>query len=132
MTRRVVCDASAITALLIDSGGDGSWAAEMLSEADLYAPTLLPYECVSVLRRHELAGSISPDQAAQAHADLLELPIEYWPHDVMAQRIWELHANLISYDAAYVALAESIEAPVITLDRHLQRAPHLRCDVVCP
>ena len=84
------------------------------------------------MRRHERAGAISPDQAVQAHIDLLDIPIDYWPYDVLAQRIWTLRENLSSYDAAYVALAEEIEATVVTLDRRLQRTPGLRCEIATP
>lgn len=103
-----------------------------MADADLYAPTLLPYECANVMRRHERGGAISPDQAVQAHMDLLHLPFDYWPYDPLAQRIWELRDNLSSYDATYVALAEAIGATVITLDRRLPRTPHLECEIACP
>ena len=56
---RVVCDASAIVMVLLDSGEDGAWLARRLAEAELYAPTLLPFECSNVIRRHEVGGLIS-------------------------------------------------------------------------
>jgi predicted nucleic acid-binding protein len=132
MTSRIVCDASAIVAALLDSGTDGQWAMARLADGDLYAPTLLPFECANVMRRQELAGTISPDQAVQAHSDLRDLAIDYWPYEPLAQRIWELRGNLSSYDAAYVALAEELGAIVVTLDVRMQRAPNLGCEVVCP
>ena len=72
---------------------------------------------------------ISADHAAQAHADLLDLPIELWPYEVIAARAWELRANLTSYDASCVAVAELLDAPLITLDQRMSRAPGLRCTV---
>jgi predicted nucleic acid-binding protein len=132
MTTRVVCDASVVVAALLDSGDDGRWAAAKIAGPDLHAPTPLPFECANVMRRHELAGTISADQAAQAHADLLDLPIEFWPYELLAQRIWELRQNLSSYDAAYVALAEALDADLVTLDRRIQGAPWLGCAIVCP
>ena len=132
MRLRVVCDASTILATLLDSGDDGEWATAKISEADLYAPTLLPFECANVMRRQELAGTITPDQAVQARTDLLDLAIEYWPYDLLADRIWELRENLSSYDAAYVALAETLDATVVTLDRRIRGAPGLRCEVDTP
>jgi predicted nucleic acid-binding protein len=131
MTSRVVCDASVIVAALLDSGNDGRWATGHLVDAGLYAPTLLPFECANVIRRQERARTISPDQAAQAHTDLLDLPVNYWPYDALAQRMWQLRDNLTSYDAAYVALAEEIDATLVTLDRRLPRTPGLRCEVAC-
>jgi predicted nucleic acid-binding protein len=132
VTRRLVCDASAITTVLLDSGDDGIWVANRLAGAELFAPTLLPFECANIIRRHELAGSIAAGEAAQAHADLVELPIELWPYEVLADRVWQLRSNLTSYDAAYVALAETVGAPLVTLDRRLQRAPGIGCSVETP
>lgn len=132
MTAYVVCDSSALTALLLDSGPDGQWVSTVIRGADLGAPTLLGYETANIIRRHELAGLISPDQAAQAHADLLDLAIEYWPHELLTWRAWELRKNLSIYDASYVALAELTGAPLLTLDRRIGRAPGLRCTVATP
>jgi predicted nucleic acid-binding protein len=132
VTRRLVCDASAITTVLLDSGDDGIWVANRLVGAELFAPTLLPFECANIIRRHELAGSIAAGEAAQAHADLVELPIELWPYEVLADRVWQLRSNLTSYDAACVALAETVGAPLVTLDRRLQRAPGIGCLVETP
>ena len=132
MTSHVVCDASALVALLIDSGPDGQWAAETLSSVSLLAPALALFESSNIIRRCEASGSISPDQAAQAHADLLDLTIEQWPYDVAAGRVWELRRNLSSYDASYVAVAEAAGAPLVTLDRRISRAPQLRCRILTP
>lgn len=132
MSALVVCDASAIVALLLDSGDDGRWATDALSEADLAAPTLLRFEAANIIRRHELAGIISSDQAEQAHVDLLDLEIEQWPYDVVADRAWELRRNLSSYDGSYVALAEFVNATLITLDKRLARAPEVRCAIATP
>lgn len=132
MSERVVCDASAVVAVLLDSGSDGQWAAARLAHADLFAPTLLQYECANVIRRAELSGAVSTDQAAQAHADLRDLPVDLWPYDVLARRVWALRANMSAYDAAYVALAELLEAPLATLDRRIARAPGVTCAVSLP
>ena len=132
MTERVVCDASAVIAVLLDSGSDGQWATARLGGADLFAPTLLPCECANVIRRAELGGAISADQAAQAHTDLLDLAVDLWPYEALATRAWELRANLSIYDAAYVALAEILAAPLVTLDQRMLRAPGLTCSVSAP
>lgn len=132
MTGRVVCDASALIAVLLDSGPDGRWATAMLTDADLLAPHLMAFEASNVIRRHELAGMVSPDQAAQAHADLVDLEIEQWPFDLLAPRVWELRRNLSSYDASYVALAELAGAPLITLDRRIRKAAGTACEVLTP
>jgi predicted nucleic acid-binding protein len=132
VSARVVCDASALVAVLLDSGPDGRWAAGALTGADLAAPSLVTFEAANIIRRHELAGLVSADQAAQAHADLIELAIEQWPYELLAARIWELRRNLSSYDAGYVALAELTGATLVTLDRRIGRAPGLRCTVATP
>ena len=128
----VVCDASTLVAVLLDDGPDGRWAAEQLRDAELAAPHLAPYETANIIRRRELAGLISVDLAAQAHADLLDLAIELWPWELLARRTWELRHNLTAYDAAYVALAEQIDATLITLDTRIAVAPGLRCAVASP
>lgn len=127
-----MCDASAVAAVLLDAGPDGRWATDALTGADLAAPSLLAFETANIIRRHELAVLITADQAAQAHSDLMELAIEQWPYELLATRAWQLRPNLTTYDAAYVALAELIGAPLVTLDRRIERAPGLRCRILTP
>jgi predicted nucleic acid-binding protein len=128
----VVCDASALVALLLDAGPDGRWSAQALAGSELAAPSLVGFETANIIRRHELAGLISPDQAAQAHADLLDLAIEHWPHGLLAAPAWRLRRNLSIYDASYVALAELLETTLVTLDRRIGRTPGVRCNVATP
>lgn len=132
MTRMVVADASALVALLVDEGPEGRWATTELTGPDLLAPHLLPFEVANVLRRLERGNVISADQAAQAHGDLLDLPIALYPYEPLAPRAWELRANLSAYDASYVALAELASIELITLDRRIKGAPALGCAVVTP
>jgi predicted nucleic acid-binding protein len=132
MTDRAVCDASALVAVLVDGGPAGEWATRQLDGADLLAPHLVLYETANILRRHELAALISPDQAAQAHSDLLDLTIELWPYALLARRAWRHRANLSLYDATYVALAEDSGAVLVTLDGKLAGAPGIACSVATP
>lgn len=104
----------------------------MLTGADLVAPSLAAFESANVIRRHEVAGLISTDQAAQAHGDLIDLPIEYWPYELLAGRAWQLRRDLSCYDASYVAVSELTGATLVTLDRRISRAPGLRCMVATP
>jgi predicted nucleic acid-binding protein len=127
-----VSDASALTALLLDGGPDGRWVAQAFAGADLVAPSLVGFDTANIIRRHELAGLITADQAAQAHADLLDLAIEHWPYELLATRAWQLRLNLSIYDASYVALAELTGATLITLDRRITRAPGVRCAIATP
>jgi len=127
-----VCDTSAIAALLLDSGPDGQWVTQTVESGEIAAPALITYETANVIRKHELAGQISPDQSAQAHADLLDLAIELWPYDLLAARAWELRTNLSIYDATYVALAEITNLTLITLDKRLAKAPGTKCRISTP
>jgi predicted nucleic acid-binding protein len=127
-----VCDASAVAALLLDSGPDGQWVTHTISSGQIAAPALITYETANVMRRHELTGQISPDQAAQAHADLLDLVIELWPYDLLAARAWELRQNFSIYDATYVALAETTNLTLVTLDKRLAKAPGAKCRIAAP
>lgn len=132
MNPRVACDASALVALLLDGGPEGRRVTQELDGADLVAPALVAFEAANIIRRHELAGLVSADQAAQAHADLLDLAIEYWPYELLAPRAWQLRQNLSIYDAGYVAVAELTDATLVTLDRRIVGAPGLRCRIATP
>lgn len=118
--------------MLLDSGADGNWATAALSATELAAPTLLLWETGNILRRQELAGTITSDQAAQAHADLVDLRIELWPYEFLAARAWQLRHNLSIYDAGYITLAEALHVELVTLDRRIARAPGVSCEVKTP
>jgi predicted nucleic acid-binding protein len=128
----VVVDASALVAALADGGTDGAWATEVLEGAALTAPHLMPIEAANILRRAALAGAISATTAALAHGDLLDLRVQLWSYSPLAERCWELRENLTTYDATYVALAELLDVPLVTLDRRLAAAPGPRCRFVAP
>ncbi len=128
----VVVDASAVVAALVGGGLAGAWAESELTRDDLAAPHLMPAEVANILRRASTAGQVSVDAASIAHADLLALPIALFPYEVCAERAWELRTNLSLYDAWYVALSESLEADLVTLDRRIARAPGPRCTFRVP
>ena len=128
----IVVDASAIVAALIDGGPDGSWARAGLRDEDLAAPPHVYVEVSNVLRRAVLAGRLGADVGALAHRDLVDLPLTSFPFEPLADRVWELHPGVTAYDAAYVALAEALDAPLWTLDRRLAAAPGPRCSFRLP
>lgn len=128
----LVVDASVVVAALVDSGATGQWAEDLLATEALVAPHLLPVEVANVLRRAALAGEISADVAALAHADLLDLRIDLIPYAAVADRIWALRATVTAYDAWYVAAAELLDAPLATLDQRVATAPGPRCVFVLP
>jgi predicted nucleic acid-binding protein len=128
----LVVDASVVVAALLDRDLTGVWAEQQLVSDELAAPHLLPLEVVNVLRREEAAGTTSPDVAALAHADLLDLSIELYPYDPFAHRVWELRPTITAYDAWYVALAETLGARLATIDRRLATAPGPGCEFIQP
>jgi predicted nucleic acid-binding protein len=119
-----------VVALLADSGPAGRWAEATVRGARLLAPDLMPFEASNVLRRHALAGILDASAATLAHTDLVALPVDLYPYVGLAERIWELRANLTVYDASYVALAELTTAPLVTLDARLSRAPGIQCEIL--
>lgn len=127
-----VIDASALVAALVDSGHDGIWARSAILEGPLAAPELALVETSNVLRRLELSGSVSRLEATAAHRDLLRLKLDVYPFAPFAERVWELRSNLTSYDAWYVAVAEALDWPLLTLDRRIGRAGAPRCEVLVP
>lgn len=126
----LVVDASMVVAALVDSGTDGRWAEALLASGPLAAPHLLVVEAANILRRSAASGAISAEQASMAHADLLDLRVEFFPYAPFAARIWELRENVTCYDAWYVAVAETFNAPLATLDVRLANAPGPRCRFV--
>jgi predicted nucleic acid-binding protein len=126
----VVVDASALVAVLADAGPAGAWVAATIVGSSLAAPCLALFETANILRRQANASALDQTEATLAHADLVALPIELWPYAPVADRAWELRENVTAYDASYVALAEFLDAPVVTLDARLARSPGTRCRVL--
>jgi predicted nucleic acid-binding protein len=118
----VVVAASVLVAAAVDGGRDGMWAESVLARAGLVAPQLVLVETTNVLRRLERERLLDPHEADEARRDVLLLPLDLFPFEPFAERIWELRRTVSSYDAWYVALAEAIDAPLATLDRRLRRA----------
>lgn len=127
----LVVDATVVVSALIDSGREGEWASEQLARGPLAAPHHMPVEVANVLRRTALQGEIPDSVAALALQDLLDLRFELFPFAPFARRAWALRDNVTPYDAWYVALAESLDAPLATLDDRLSRSPGCRCTFRC-
>jgi len=123
----LVVDSGLVVAALVDGGEVGTRADHLLASDDLAAPHLMPVEVAHVLRRAAMADEISADTAALAHADLLSLRVELFAYEPFATRVWELRENVTAYDGWYVALAESLDAKLATLDLRLTKAAGPRC-----
>jgi predicted nucleic acid-binding protein len=123
----IVVDTSVLAPALADDTSDGDAARLSLRGHVLVAPELIDLEVASVWRRQVMAGQLDVRRADLAMADLLALPLERVPHRQLITRCWELRQNLTPYDAAYVALAELLDAVLVTGDRRMSRWPGLRC-----
>ena len=121
----LVIDASALVDALLVAGP----ARARLSAANLRAPELIDAELLSVLRRLVLTGKLLESQALQALSTASRLGLRRHATRSLWPRAWELRTNLSAYDALYVALAEQLQAPLLTADARLARAPGLRCTV---
>lgn len=128
----VVVDASVVVAALVGGGATGAWAESTLAAGPLAAPHLMPAEVTNILRRSTMSTELPSDTASLAFGELLSLPVALFPYHPFAARAWELRENLTAYDAWYVALAESLDEPLATLDARLVRAPGVRCSFRIP
>lgn len=129
----IVLDASAAIEWLLQTAAGARVEERIFSHAaTLHAPHLLDVEVAQVLRRYVTAGIITASRGQEALEDLLDLSLTRCPHDVLLGRIWELRDTLTAYDAAYVALAEALGAPLVTCDRKIASAlgHHARVEVV--
>jgi predicted nucleic acid-binding protein len=125
----IVVDASVLASALADDEGDGDLVRTRLRGEQLAAPELIDLEVLSTLRRATRAGRLDKRRSSQALADLAALPLKRVPHLPLLRRVWELRENLTAYDAAYVALAETLGALLLTADGPLARASGVRCAV---
>jgi predicted nucleic acid-binding protein len=127
-----VVDASLLVAATSDSGAEGRWAEDVVRTGSLVAPHLALVEATNILRRFELEGRLGRMEAGAAARDLLLFELELVPFAPFAERVWELRANVTSYDAWYVAVAEQFDLPLATLDRRLARSTGPRCRFLLP
>ena len=86
-------------------------------------------EVLHALRRQALLGTLSRERSSEALTDLGDISFARYPHTPLVGRIWELRENLTAYDAAYVALAEALDAPLVTTDGRLAQAPGVRAAI---
>ena len=75
-----------------------------------------------VIRRHAANREIDQERGRAALDDLADLPLRRYAHDFLFQRVWNLRHNLTAYDAVYIALAEALDAPLVTRDQRLAAA----------
>ncbi len=126
----IVIDASAVLEVLLRTPAAQAVEGRLFDPQEtLHAPHLLDVEVAQVIRRYAANGEIDGEQGGAALADLAVFPLHRYPHDVLLPRVWELRSNLTAYDAVYVALAEALEAPLLTRDRRLANAAGHRATI---
>ena len=119
----IVVDASAALEVVLRTPAAAAVEARLFDPAEtLHAPHLIDVEIAQVLRRYALTGLAEPARWNAALAALADFPMSRYPHDILLSRVWELRDNLTAYDAVYVALAEALDAPLLTRDRRLAAA----------
>ena len=125
----MVIDASAAIEILLKSPAGERLLDRLEDGAAVHAPHLIDVEITHVLRRHVLRNTLGAGQAAAFLTLWRQLDIERHPHEHLLERIWGWRANLTTYDATYVALAEVLGQPLVTADRRLAAAPGITIPV---
>lgn len=126
----IVVDASVLANAVGDDDEDGRTARnELRAATEFTAPDLVDVETVAVLRKRWLARTISDRRFETAVDDLRGMDFERVPTLRMIRRAYELRANVTSYDATYVALAEALDCELLTGDQRLAAATGPRCTI---
>lgn len=129
----IVVDASALLEFLLQTPlGRGVEARLFRDRDEFHSPHLVDVEVIQALRRLVRTGEVSSDRAADAMADLTDFDLHRHPHVDLLTRAWQLRENVTAYDAIYLALAEALDAPMVTCDAPLGRAagPRARIEVI--
>lgn len=121
----IVVDASAAVLGLLHDGE----ARAALATGPVACPHLIDAEVANALRAQVRRGAITEIHAARALDVWSRLGLERVGTVGLLARMWALRDDLSAYDAAYVALAEALEAPLVTADAHLARAPGPACTI---
>jgi predicted nucleic acid-binding protein len=118
----LVVDTSAVIEVLASSEPNAALTRRLVQDDDLQAPHLLDIEFLHTLRRLTFAEKLSQRRADDVRADYRDLAISRYPQFPFSDRIWQLRHNLTPYDAAFVVLAETLAAPLVTCDRRVAAA----------
>jgi predicted nucleic acid-binding protein len=126
----IVVDASAMVEFLLQTPVGALVEARLFRDGDeLHSPHLVDVEVTQALRRLVRSGEVSANRAAEAVEDLGDLDLYRHAHVDLLSRAWQLRENITAHDAMYVALAEALDATVITCDAPLTKAPGLRARI---
>jgi predicted nucleic acid-binding protein len=126
----IVVDASALLEFLLQTPLGTRVEARLYQDGDeLHSPHLVDVEVTQGLRRLVRSGEVSADRAGEAIEDLTDLDLHRHGHLDLLTRGWKLRENVTAYDAIYIALAEALDATVVTCDARLAKAPGHRARV---
>jgi predicted nucleic acid-binding protein len=130
----LIVDASCMYEVVVDGELAEDVRLRLTDEPDQAAPHVIDAEVLGVVRRDHLLGKLDATAARQAVEDMRDWPGERFGHRDLLERAWELRDSVRSWDALYVALAEALDATLLTLDERLGRAAGPTCaiDVVEP
>ena len=128
----LVVDASCLFAVVADTPASNAIRDRLSADPEHAAPHLIDAEVLAVVQREHRLGRMDTTAASQAIDDLRSWPGERWSHRPLLERAWELRHNVRGYDALYVALAEALDATLLTLDERLAEAPGPRCAFEIP
>lgn len=126
----LVVDASCLYVALTGAGRAKEVRARLAADPDHVAPHVVDVEVFGVVRREHLLGRLDRTAATQAVEDLEDWPGERYGHRPLLRRAWELRDTVRGWDAMYVALAEALEATLVTADARLAAAPGPTCPIV--
>lgn len=124
----IVVDSSVVIAAVADDRV-GTFALASIAHQRLFAPHLIDLEVLNGVRRANRRGTIDNIRSLEAIDNLELIRISRVPHTQLTERIWELRHNLTPYDASYVALAEMLQAPLVTADARLASASGPTCEI---
>ena len=119
----LVVDTSAVLEALVAREAAPGLLDRLAADGELHAPHLIDTELLYALRRMCLDGALTEERAEDARNDYAELALIRYPHEPLSDRVWEIRHILTAYDATFVALAEALDAPLITCDARLAGAP---------
>lgn len=125
----IVVDASCLVEVLIGSPSSAQIRERLNREVDQAAPHIVDVEVFSAVRQQFRGGLLDRTAATQAVEDLRLWPGERFGHQLLLDRAWELHDSVRGWDAMYVALAEALEATLLTTDVRLASALGPRCRI---
>jgi len=130
----IVLDSSAALELLLGTQSGAPWVEAQCEAAGwrLHAPHVIDVEVIGVLRKRVLRQEIALGRARTALDVLADLPLTRYPHLQLLDRAWDLRTHISSPDAFFVALAEALNAPLVTTDLRLSRAHGIRTTIIAP